>query len=438
MIISITIFLVFFTTVKDKNYNDNRSRASSSAYTKVSRISQELDWYFSMSNTDATLFEKDYDDVENDFDLFSRIHAEDIDSLKGFAILTNDKVVYSYQDGVDASMFLDFYNNEYTKNEFEFLKAHSSYKGLISGVYDINKTKIFYVVQELYTPDNITKKSPDAYYFIFIDLNIMLKKMDISSFSSQGYQYEIIRTISGIDQIIESTVTNHNFKHVGSTEEVDHYGSFTINVYSPTGFESIHLITFNTILILIITILLTVFSMLIVAYRNSGKKYELLSNIDRLTGIPNRRAYEKRLKDLDKANVHYTVLFFDINDFKSVNDNYGHDFGDVLLKNLAEILNKSRESQIELACRIGGDEFAVIVPNLVDLKNVEARVYKLKTLLNKDYVIYNTEIYVSVAIGSATNPLDATYNEKIMKIADDRMYQDKQNYKNRKSLEFPK
>nr|MCR5787298.1 GGDEF domain-containing protein [Acholeplasmatales bacterium] len=233
----------------------------------------------------------------------------------------------------------------------------------------------------------------------------------------------------GNNQIIISTVSNYKNNFVSQTKKVDNYGTFEIKVYSKTNFESINLVIFNTILIMIITLIFTGSAAMIVRYKNNGKRFELLSYMDKLTGISNRRAFEKKLRDLDKANVNYTVIYLDINNFKNVNDSYGHDTGDVLLQQVAHILNNSLESDIESVSRLGGDEFAFVIPNLVETKEVEARIFRLKTLLNKDYDLGIVELYSTTAIGYAINPIDANYNEKIVKIADDRMYQDKQNYK---------
>ena len=84
--------------------------------------------------------------------------------------------------------------------------------------------------------------------------------------------------------------------------------------------------------------------------------YEVMH--DALTGLYNRRAYDMFSQDTDQT--HAALLILDVDDFKSINDTYGHDTGDVVLRRVAQLLRHSFRS-VDLVCRIGGDEFTVIM-----------------------------------------------------------------------------
>jgi diguanylate cyclase (GGDEF)-like protein len=100
------------------------------------------------------------------------------------------------------------------------------------------------------------------------------------------------------------------------------------------------------------------------AHAKSFERQKHASNHDPLTGIQNRRAYEKRLViECERARRHDDLLslcIFDLDGFKGVNDRDGHPAGDVVLRRVAAILDDSRLS--DEAFRIGGDEFAVLMP----------------------------------------------------------------------------
>ncbi|MBQ1375155.1 MAG: GGDEF domain-containing protein, partial [Clostridia bacterium] len=92
--------------------------------------------------------------------------------------------------------------------------------------------------------------------------------------------------------------------------------------------------------------------------RMAREKLSHEASHDRLTGLFNRGAYEMMLESVDMN--HVALILIDVDYFKSVNDTYGHDVGDKVLKRVAEVLKQSFRS-VDIICRIGGDEFVVIM-----------------------------------------------------------------------------
>ena len=94
----------------------------------------------------------------------------------------------------------------------------------------------------------------------------------------------------------------------------------------------------------------------------SESHYKKISMTDGLTRLANRRAFDEQLAKLHTKNLHYSLVLLDIDHFKQFNDAYGHPAGDKVIRNLADILNETvREN--DLAARIGGEEFALIIQN---------------------------------------------------------------------------
>lgn len=148
-----------------------------------------------------------------------------------------------------------------------------------------------------------------------------------------------------------------------------------------------------------------------------------LSQVDSLTGLANRRSFEKTLERekerTRRSQKQFCVLVMDINDFKTINDTHGHVSGDLVLKNLAIILQRTLR-QMDLAARLGGDEFAVILPETTRRGGEEVRDRILKTLegFNKGSGIPFT---ISIGVESA----DPQNPDLVFEKADRDMYSQK-------------
>lgn len=110
-----------------------------------------------------------------------------------------------------------------------------------------------------------------------------------------------------------------------------------------------------------------------------------LSMLDGLTGMPNRRAFdeafEQSLKRCRNASVELSLVLFDVDHFKRINDQYGHQIGDEVLINLAALVKKSLRS-LDIAARVGGEEFALILPEM-PAQEVALVVERLRTRIDE-------------------------------------------------------
>jgi len=153
---------------------------------------------------------------------------------------------------------------------------------------------------------------------------------------------------------------------------------------------------------------------------------------DHLTGLPNRLfiniELEKVLNKAEKESHIMALLFLDLDGFKPVNDQYGHDVGDELLKIVANRLqNNIRENDI--AARIAGDEFVVMLNHLNDPEDAGLTADKLVKLLSTPYHIEDLVISISVSIGIGLYPQDCREPTKLMSCADKAMYRAKESGK---------
>ena len=155
---------------------------------------------------------------------------------------------------------------------------------------------------------------------------------------------------------------------------------------------------------------------------------ESASQHDFLTGIPNRSKFMEDLETTIASGKPCTIMMIDIDDFKHINDNYGHTAGDDALRELAHRL-KQMQSQILTPYRFAGDEFILLIRS-EQKKIVEKTAYECRNLFSKSFVLAGTEMKVCGSIGISSYPRDAQDAEQLIINADDAMYEVKKSGKN--------
>lgn len=161
-------------------------------------------------------------------------------------------------------------------------------------------------------------------------------------------------------------------------------------------------------------------------------KLEKSANYDKLTKIPNRRFLFKQLEEMlhnysvDKDQ--FALIFIDLDGFKAVNDNYGHETGDQVLITVANRLQDIINDD-DIVARIGGDEFIIILPNIRNEEDIKTVVNKINLSLKESMYINNNNCNIDSSIGVAVYPKDGTDSDTLIRNADYAMYSIKKNGK---------
>ena len=145
-------------------------------------------------------------------------------------------------------------------------------------------------------------------------------------------------------------------------------------------------------------------------------KLRHLASHDPLTGLPNRRAFCERLDEALEAGP-VAVLMLDLDGFKSINDTLGHLVGDDLLR-LVAVRLKARLGYDAMLARIGGDEFAALVPDCADPVQVRTIAAALTHAFETDFSVGGHELRLTTGVGFALAPLHASASEELMLRAD--------------------
>ncbi len=149
---------------------------------------------------------------------------------------------------------------------------------------------------------------------------------------------------------------------------------------------------------------------------------------DPLTGLPNRHSLYGQLdaliRNARRDQRKFAVLFLDLDHFKYINDTLGHDVGDILLKKVSYKL-ESLVRDSDIVSRIGGDEFIIVLNNIVPEESLEAIIEKILRAFRQEWIVLNHHLRLSISIGAAIYPDDSDDIGELMKYADIAMYKAK-------------
>lgn len=166
----------------------------------------------------------------------------------------------------------------------------------------------------------------------------------------------------------------------------------------------------------------------VTAARELSEKLSRLALYDHLTGLPNRLLFADRLDHAisraKRTGNSFSLLYVDLDNFKTINDTLGHEAGDRLLRIAAERLQQCIR-QSDTVSRHGGDEFVAL---LVDCAEIDAGLqcaYKIVEALSAPYEFNGRQVFLSASVGIASFPTDATGPEELVRAADMAMYRAK-------------
>lgn len=167
-------------------------------------------------------------------------------------------------------------------------------------------------------------------------------------------------------------------------------------------------------------------------YRLKNELEELASH-DMLTGLPNRRKFDEisaiQLARASRSGEKLAMVMFDIDDFKSVNDAYGHDLGDKVLVAIADRLREFSRSADNVA-RHGGDEFTILLNGLTDKLEAETALMRLYKLYEAPIVVDGKSFTIGLSMGVAMYPENGVSADELLRKADQALYVAKRKGKN--------
>ena len=252
----------------------------------------------------------------------------------------------------------------------------------------------------------------------------------ISALSNFGYEYKISKT---------DTPWSDTYKVVyqsdGQINQPVSY-AFTIGdvnwkfeVTPKIGWRNNTLLVIISGIFLTISLLLSVLTRVWLVAKEHKNIYQILARTDALTNIYNRYGFDEFAEKMISKNpqTHFVAALLDIDDFKFINDIYGHSYGDRALKSLADSMKAFFPSDALLG-RNGGDEFCILLPNCT-LKEADKQLQQF-TMLPKTFSCHGEKHVFYISLGYAEYPTFAANHSQLMRCADAALYEIKLHGKN--------
>ena len=252
----------------------------------------------------------------------------------------------------------------------------------------------------------------------------------ISALLNFGYEYKILKT---------ATPWSDDYKVVyQSDDQINHPVSYTftighenwkLEITPKVGWRNNTLLIIISGMFLTISLLLSVLTRVWLVAREHKNKYQILARTDSLTNIYNRYGFDELAEKMISKNpqAHFVAALLDIDDFKFINDIYGHSYGDRALKILADSMKAFFPSDALLG-RNGGDEFCILLPNCT-FEEADVQLQQF-TKLSKIFSYHNEEHAFYISLGYAEYPTFASSHSQLMRCADAALYEIKLHGKN--------
>lgn len=264
-----------------------------------------------------------------------------------------------------------------------------------------------------------------------------LLKNQISEDTFDDYQiWEESMLRNGNEKTVQFILNDIEYTQV--YENIEAMDGWYVVVRIPNSTLSDTVYEFQRVIILFISLLIVLSIVLLFIIRKWDEaekaKFEYMSTHDALTDVYNRNAFDsivQKYLDEEGKSENGALIFLDIDYFKKINDNYGHDIGDRALVVLAGLLKEQFEKDSIIA-RYGGDEFVVMVKNLSSHKNLEKRLEKLKRTMREAQVLdhQDPDFQFHYSAGIVSFPDQGEKFTELVKYADVALYEVKQKGRN--------
>ena len=272
---------------------------------------------------------------------------------------------------------------------------------------------------------------------VVVRLEKVLETVYFSSLTNSGYDYSIYKVNDKTGERSQIFGTDYNNLHSPVAINIDMPNAHWELAVSPKDtWINVHIITVLSILSFLLIVAFTGLTLLFIKLRKSNIRLAQLASIDQLTGLYSKQtAINSLKKELDYAKRNDTqvaLCFIDMNNFKAINDKYGHTIGDTALIKVANRLNESVRPE-DIIARFGGDEFIIIFRGKKTGTDYSTSAERIKSVLSVPAKLSgHVTTDISASLGIAVYPNNGQSVEELISYADKAMYADKQKYKESK------
>ena len=403
--------------VGESQEQQNRTNAKLNAMTYTERIYGELMEGIGVTDTlkqvvisgDGNI-NKFYDIAENMMD----------DSIQSIQIAPNGVVNEIYPEDLNEPGKIDLINDSDRGEISRYARDNDTV--IMQGPFELKQGGYGIAVRNpVYLEDENGKKSFWGFTIVILKVPEIFSD-SVEALSNFGYKYSLQKCASPWDDTYEWVYGSKEALNDPVIYDFDVYGGkWRLEILPKSGFYNNNYLIYMFIGGVIIVLLLTGLTAALISINENRKNFKRLAVTDTLTGIYNRLGFNRQVEQYMRQNPqkHCVVAMLDIDDFKLVNDVYGHAAGDGVLQKLAESMKQYFSKDVILG-RNGGDEFSIFMP---DCTAVEVKPFLKKfTGETRNFYCKGEAHTFTISLGFAEYPVLADECSKLMRCADMALY----------------
>ena len=403
----------------------NRTKAKLNAMTYAERINGELMEGIGVTDTLKQVVISGDGNINRFYDVAANMMDDSIQSIQ---IAPNGVVNEIYPEDVNESGKIDLINDSDRGEISRYARDNDTV--IMQGPFELKQGGYGIAVRNpVYLEDENGKKSFWGFTIVILKVPEIFSN-SVEALSNFGYEYSLKKCASPWDDTYEWVYGSKKELNDPVIYDFDVYGDkWRLEILPKSGFYNNNYLIYMFIGGVIIVLLLTGLTAALIFINENRKNFKRLAVTDALTGIYNRLGFDDQVEQYMRQNPqkHCVVAMLDIDDFKLVNDMYGHAAGDAVLKKLAESM-KQYFSKDAILGRNGGDEFIIFMP---DCTVVEVNPFLKKfTEETRKFYCKGEERAFTISLGFAEYPVFADDRSQLMRCADKALYEVKMRGKN--------
>ena len=411
--------------VGESQEQQNRTNAKLNAMTYTERIYGELMEGIGVTNTLKQVVISGDGNINKFYDIAANMMDDSIQSIQ---IAPNGVVNEIYPEDLNESGKIDLINDSDRGEISRYARDNDTVTmqgplKLKQGGYGIA------VRNPVYLEDENGKKSFWGFTIVILKVPEIFSD-SVEALSNFGYKYSLQKCASPWDDTYEWVYGSKKELNDPVIYDFDVYGGkWRLEILPKSGFYNNNYLIYMFIGGVIIVLLLTGLTAALISINENRKNFKRLAVTDTLTGIYNRLGFDEQVEQYMRQNPqkHCVMAMLDIDDFKLVNDMYGHAAGDGVLKKLAESMKQYFSKDVILG-RNGGDEFSIFMP---DCTVVEVKPFLKKfTEETRKFYCKGEAHTFTISLGFAEYPVLADDHSQLMRCADIALYKVKMRGKN--------
>ena len=411
--------------VGDGQEQQNRTKAKLNAMTYAERIKGELMEGIGVTNTLKQVVISGDGNINRFYDVAANMMDDSIQSIQ---IAPNGVVTEIYPEERNESSTIDLINDSDRGEISRYARDNDTV--IMQGPFELKQGGYGIAVRNpVYLENENGQKSFWGFTIVILKVPEIFSD-SVEALSNFGYKYSLQKSASPWDATYVWVYGSKEELNDPVIYDFDVYGDkWRLEILPKSGFYNNNYMIYMVIGGVIIVLLLTGLTAALISINENRKNFKRLAVTDALTGIYNRHGFDEQVEQYMRQNPqkHCVVAMLDIDDFKLVNDVYGHAAGDGALKKLAESMKQYFSKDVILG-RNGGDEFSIFMPDCTVME-VKPSLKKFTEETRKFYG-KGEEHTFTISLGFAESPVFADNRSQLMRCADMALYEVKMRGKN--------